>query len=131
MSSFQVRNSESSWRETRKQLRKDHRWELADLLDRDEKEKLFEEHIDLLNKKNKEMFHKLLDETLQVRKQNIFDKKCRHIFEKYINLSIGMSLFFLNLFNFLTINHFLAFILKYDKFFLELYHLELNPSLRG
>ncbi|CAI9726451.1 transcription elongation regulator 1-like [Octopus vulgaris] len=61
-----VRNSESSWRETRKQLRKDHRWELADLLDRDEKEKLFEEHIDILNKKNKEMFHKLLDETLQI-----------------------------------------------------------------
>lgn len=63
---LKVRNSESSWRETRKQLRKDHRWELADLLDRDEKEKLFEEHIDILNKKNKEMFHKLLDETLQV-----------------------------------------------------------------
>ncbi|XP_036361332.1 transcription elongation regulator 1 isoform X5 [Octopus sinensis] len=66
LADLKVRNSESSWRETRKQLRKDHRWELADLLDRDEKEKLFEEHIDILNKKNKEMFHKLLDETLQI-----------------------------------------------------------------
>lgn len=58
-----VRDSEASWRDTRKQLRKDHRWDMADLLDREEKEKLFEVHIDNLNKKNKEMFHKLLDET--------------------------------------------------------------------
>ncbi len=63
---FQVRNADSSWRDTRKQLRKDHRWELADLLDRDEKERLFEEHIEALAKKNKEMFHKLLDETTEV-----------------------------------------------------------------
>ncbi|OWF46304.1 transcription elongation regulator 1-like [Mizuhopecten yessoensis] len=59
-----VRNSEVTWRDTRKQLRKDHRWDLADLLDRDEKEKLFEEHIDNLNKKNKDMFHKLMDDTM-------------------------------------------------------------------
>lgn len=58
-----VRNSEASWRDTRKQLRKDHRWELAELLDREEKEKIFEEHIESLFKRNKEMFHKLLDET--------------------------------------------------------------------
>jgi len=58
-----VRNADSSWRDTRKQLRKDHRWGLADLLDRDEKEALFNEHIEVLTKKNKEMFHKLLSET--------------------------------------------------------------------
>ena len=39
------------------------RWELAELLDREEKEKIFEEHIESLFKRNKEMFHKLLDET--------------------------------------------------------------------
>ena len=59
---LQVRNSEMSWRDTRKQLRKDHRWDLAELLDRDEKEKLFEEHVEGLSKKNKDMFHKLIDE---------------------------------------------------------------------
>ena len=62
----QVRNSESTWRETKKSLRKDHRWELVEMLDREEKEKLFETHIEILVKKNKEMFHKLLDETEEV-----------------------------------------------------------------
>jgi len=61
-----VRNAEASWRDTRKQLRKDHRWDLAELLEREEKEKLFEEHIEELHKKNKEMFHKLLEETSDV-----------------------------------------------------------------
>ena len=63
---LQVRNSEASWRDTRKQLRKDHRWELASLLEREEKEKLFEVHLENLSKKNREMFHKLLDETTEV-----------------------------------------------------------------
>ena len=61
-----MRNSEASWRDTRKSLRKDHRWELAELLDREEKEKLFDEHIEELTKKNKDMFHSLLEETLEV-----------------------------------------------------------------
>ena len=47
-------------------LRKDHRWEMAELLERDEKEKYFEEHKENLYKKSKEMFHKLLDETQEV-----------------------------------------------------------------
>ena len=63
---LQVRNAEASWGDTRKQLRKDHRWDLAELLEREEKEKLFEEHIEELHKKNKEMFHKLLEETSDV-----------------------------------------------------------------
>lgn len=63
---LQVRNGEATWRDTRKQLRKDHRWELASLLEREEKEQIFEEHIKALAKKNKEMFHKLLDETPDV-----------------------------------------------------------------
>lgn len=58
-----VRNSEVTWRDTRKQLRKDHRSELTDSLERDEKERLFETHIDGLFKRNKTMFHSLLDET--------------------------------------------------------------------
>lgn len=55
-----------TWRDAKKQLRKDHRWELVDQLEREERDKLFEEHIDNLNKKNKEMFHKLLDDTPEV-----------------------------------------------------------------
>ena len=64
--SVQVRNGEATWRDTRKQLRKDHRWELASLLEREEKEQLFEEHIKALAKKSREMFHKLLDEKQDV-----------------------------------------------------------------
>lgn len=51
-----MRNSELVWREAKRQLRKDHRWELAELLDREEKEKLFNEHIEQLSKKKKEKF---------------------------------------------------------------------------
>ncbi|CAM1317070.1 TCERG1 (predicted), partial [Pycnogonum litorale] len=40
-----VRQSDLSWKEAKRLLRKDHRWELIDSLDRDEREKLFEEHI--------------------------------------------------------------------------------------
>ena len=63
---FQVRTMDSSWHDTKKILRKDHRWQLADLLERDEKEKLFNEHMESLTKRNKDMFHKLLDETSEL-----------------------------------------------------------------
>merc|ERR1711874_294160 len=42
---------------------KDHRWEMTDSLEREEKEKLFETHIEGLFKRNRGMFHSLLDET--------------------------------------------------------------------
>ncbi|KAI5706111.1 hypothetical protein M8J75_004936 [Diaphorina citri] len=61
-----VRNSELTWREAKRQLRKDHRWDSADLLDRDEKEKLFNEHIEELTKKKREKFRELLNETSEV-----------------------------------------------------------------
>ncbi|XP_048850682.1 transcription elongation regulator 1 isoform X2 [Brienomyrus brachyistius] len=58
-----VRTSDATWSETRRNLRKDHRWETASLLERDEKEKLFNEHVEALTKKKKEHFRQLLDET--------------------------------------------------------------------
>lgn len=61
-----VRQTDLTWREAKRILRKDHRWELAELLDRDEKEKLFNEHTDQLSKKKKEKFRELLDETEEV-----------------------------------------------------------------
>lgn len=63
----QVRSSDASWSDTRRNLRKDHRWESASLLERDEKEKLFNEHVEALSKKKKENFRQLLDETVMVR----------------------------------------------------------------
>ncbi|XP_066573145.1 transcription elongation regulator 1 isoform X2 [Amia ocellicauda] len=61
-----VRSSDVSWSDTRRTLRKDHRWESASLLERDEKEKLFNEHIEALTKKKKEHFRQLLDETSSI-----------------------------------------------------------------
>ncbi|XP_072002240.1 transcription elongation regulator 1 isoform X1 [Engystomops pustulosus] len=61
-----VRSSDVSWSDTRRTLRKDHRWESGSLLEREEKEKLFNEHIDALTKKKREQFRQLLDETYTI-----------------------------------------------------------------
>jgi len=61
-----VRNVDTSWRDTRKLLKKDARWDLCDLIERDDKEKLYDEHIEVLTKRNKEMFHSLLDSCSEV-----------------------------------------------------------------
>ncbi|XP_064181378.1 transcription elongation regulator 1-like isoform X2 [Anguilla rostrata] len=61
-----VRSSDASWSDTRRNLRKDHRWETSSLLEREEKEKLFNEHIEALAKKKKEHFRQLLDETTTI-----------------------------------------------------------------
>ncbi|CAL8280332.1 unnamed protein product [Arctogadus glacialis] len=62
-----VRSSDAAWSDTRRNLRKDHRWESASLLEREEKEKLFNEHVEALAKKKKEHFRQLLDETSMVK----------------------------------------------------------------
>ncbi|KAF0038643.1 hypothetical protein F2P81_009127 [Scophthalmus maximus] len=61
-----VRSSDATWSDTRRNLRKDHRWESASLLEREEKEKLFNEHVEALAKKKKEHFRQLLDETIMI-----------------------------------------------------------------
>ncbi|XP_035998845.1 transcription elongation regulator 1 isoform X2 [Fundulus heteroclitus] len=61
-----VRSSDAAWSDTRRNLRKDHRWESASLLEREEKEKLFNEHVEALAKKKKEQFRQLLDETSMI-----------------------------------------------------------------
>ena len=61
---LQVRDAEVSWRDARKQLRKDQRYEVSgSSLDKEEKEKLFETHVEALHRKNKDQFHRLLDDT--------------------------------------------------------------------
>jgi len=61
-----VRKPDASWKETKRALRKDHRWSMADPLDKKEKEKLFTEHIAKLNNRKREQFRKLMDETPEV-----------------------------------------------------------------
>lgn len=57
-----VRNADLTWKEVKRQLRKDHRWELIDSLERDERERLFNEHIQSLAKKKRDKFREMLDE---------------------------------------------------------------------
>lgn len=61
-----VRNADLGWREVKRILRKDHRWDLAETLARDDKEKLFNEHVEHLVRKKREKFRELLDETSEV-----------------------------------------------------------------
>ncbi|XP_072390987.1 transcription elongation regulator 1 [Diabrotica undecimpunctata] len=61
-----VRNSDLSWREVKRILRKDHRWDLADSLNREDKEKLFNDHVEQLVKRKRQNFRELLDETVEV-----------------------------------------------------------------
>lgn len=58
-----VRNADSVWKETKKLLHKDSRWELVESLPREEREKLFDEHVEVLLQKNRSQFHKLLEES--------------------------------------------------------------------
>lgn len=59
---LKVRSCDTTWHEGKKQLRKDHRWDLAELVDRNKKEELFNEHVKQLYKRKKEAFYQMLDE---------------------------------------------------------------------
>jgi transcription elongation regulator 1 len=59
-----VRNADLSWHETRKMLHSDHRWRLTKLLDKAERQRLFEEHIASLSRRNRDVFHRLIDENV-------------------------------------------------------------------
>ena len=66
MEIVQVRNPNKSWHEVKRNLRQDHRWELASLLDTDEKEELFQQHVEQLVEKKRIHFRQLLTETSEV-----------------------------------------------------------------
>jgi transcription elongation regulator 1 len=57
-----VRNTDFKWKEIKKQLKKDHRWETAEILERDERERIFNDHIANLTKKKRDKFREMLDE---------------------------------------------------------------------
>ncbi|EAT36150.1 AAEL011733-PA [Aedes aegypti] len=57
-----VRNADLTWKEVKKQLKKDHRWELVELLDREDREGLFNQHINNLAMRKRDKFREMLDE---------------------------------------------------------------------
>merc|ERR1740131_754078 len=60
-----IRTPDYMWKEAKKVLKKDSRWESLDL-EKSEKEQLFDEHMDRLMKKKKDSYHSLLDEIKDV-----------------------------------------------------------------
>lgn len=81
-----------SWSDTRRTLRKDHRWESGSLLEREEKEKLFNEHIEALTKKKREHFRQLLDETSAVRAVDVeIDSLCSPLGFLFFSFSVSQS----------------------------------------
>lgn len=61
-----MRNADLTWKEVKKQLKKDHRWELVEYLERENREKLFNDHINNLAKKKRDKFREMLDELVQL-----------------------------------------------------------------
>ena len=57
-----VKDTQYTWKETRRTLRKDPRWSALDVLDKETKESLFEEHIKDIGEKRKKSFRRLLEE---------------------------------------------------------------------
>ncbi|XP_015374118.1 PREDICTED: transcription elongation regulator 1 isoform X1 [Diuraphis noxia] len=57
-----VRSNDMSWKEAKRQLRKDSRYELVDSLESEEKEKLYKVHVEELTKRKKEKFREMLNE---------------------------------------------------------------------
>ncbi|XP_046850381.1 transcription elongation regulator 1-like [Xenia sp. Carnegie-2017] len=61
-----VRNADASWKETKRSLRKDHRWQMLESLSKEDKESLFNDHINQLNQRKRDQFRKLLDEQNEI-----------------------------------------------------------------
>lgn len=51
-----MRSTDYTWKEAKKSLKKDSRWESASALEREEKEKLFNNHVENLTKRKREKF---------------------------------------------------------------------------
>jgi len=56
-------SKELSWRDAKKILKRDSRWSHCKILEKDKKEKLFEEHMNKFKAKKRDLFYQLLDET--------------------------------------------------------------------
>lgn len=52
----QVRSTDYTWKEAKKSLKKDSRWESASALEREEREALFNLHVETLTKRKREKF---------------------------------------------------------------------------
>nr|CTP81542.1 Bm7628 [Brugia malayi] len=61
-----IKSADYTWHEARRILRKDSRYENCDLLEKDAKERLFDAHVQHLERKRREVFFQLLNETKDI-----------------------------------------------------------------
>lgn len=54
------------WHEAKRSMKRDQRWEVTKMLDHEEREQLFQDHVLELANKKRLHFRKLLEETAQV-----------------------------------------------------------------
>ncbi|VDN04840.1 unnamed protein product [Thelazia callipaeda] len=76
-----IKSTDYTWHEARRVLRKDSRYENCDLLEKDAKERLFETHILHLERKRRELFFQLLNETKDITSSMKW-REARKIIEK-------------------------------------------------
>lgn len=84
-----IRNPDLSYREAKKVLKKDHRYEMFEDLSRNDKEDLFDAHINSLIKKKRKMFVELLEETKEI-KLNASWRETRRLIKddpRYLSMS--------------------------------------------
>ena len=86
-----VRNADLTWKEVKKQLKKDHRYELVENLEREEREKLFNDHINLLSKKKRDKFREMLEEIGSLELTSSWKETKRQIREDLRFLKFGSS----------------------------------------
>ncbi|XP_071828462.1 transcription elongation regulator 1-like isoform X3 [Apostichopus japonicus] len=86
-----VRDAGAVWKSTKRQLKKDSRWQLAGLLDTEEKERVFKQHLEALSQKIKQKFHDLLNETKEFQLTSTWKEVRRYIKEdpRYLKYTIG------------------------------------------
>lgn len=96
-----IKNPEMSFRESKKILKKDKRYDNFDHLSREDKSSLFEEHVNNLIKKKRKMFIELLEETKEIKLNSDFrsikkiikndprylqfpERRCQKEFEQFV-----------------------------------------------
>lgn len=86
-----VRNNDVTWKEVKKLLKKDLRWELVDSLAREEKERLFNDHINSLDKKKRDKFREMLDEITSLELTSIWKSVKKQVRDDPRFLKFGSS----------------------------------------
>ncbi|CAF0903174.1 unnamed protein product [Brachionus calyciflorus] len=74
-----VTGADLTWKEAKKILKKDPRWSYCKILEREDKEKLFDEHMSKFRAKLRDVFYKILDDTSGIELKNTIWKDVKKL----------------------------------------------------